>query len=159
MRQGPYAELLGELIESSEMPPLGFILTVGMVSNHGNWFTSGDHNKELQVLAQSYDWLLFLTDGGLSQFIDELLLHPSPSLSPVREAFLESYSGTSGSNKFTKVRIGLDADIALWNYFTSHEDEFKSWFNVIAPTGGDIEELRKNLQKLASKKTQSEQAL
>jgi hypothetical protein len=37
-----------------------FILTVGVVSNHGNWFTSENPNKELKVLAQSYDWLLFL---------------------------------------------------------------------------------------------------
>lgn len=35
----------------------GFILTIGVVSNHGNWFTADDLNKELLVLKQSYDWL------------------------------------------------------------------------------------------------------
>jgi len=50
-----------------------FILTVGIVSNHGNWFTSNDQNKEMKVLAQSYDWLLFLTDEGLATFVQEII--------------------------------------------------------------------------------------
>lgn len=76
---GSYEELILKVIQS-EGPELlrDFILTVSVVSNHGNWFTSDDHNKELKVLAQSYDWLLFLTDEGLSQFIHELLLEPEP---------------------------------------------------------------------------------
>lgn len=57
----------------------GFILTVGVVSNHGNWFTLENPNKELRVLSQAYDWLIFLTDAGLAQFIDKLLLHPHRS--------------------------------------------------------------------------------
>ena len=110
-----------------------------VVSNHGNWFTSDDPNKELQVLAQSYDWLLFLTDAGLSQFIEEMLLSPTPPLELARTAFLESYSGKRGANRFTKVRIGLDADTALWNYFASDDSRVNSWFNVIAPGGGLID--------------------
>lgn len=59
----PYVHLLEEIIKSRAPAMLkDFILTVGVVSNHGNWFTDEDHNKELRVLAQSYDWLLFLTD-------------------------------------------------------------------------------------------------
>ena len=149
-REGPYRGLLNELANSPEGPPSGFIFTVGVVSNHGNWFTSNDLNKELRVLAQSYDWLLFLTDNGLANFIDRLLLKPSVELDPVRQAFLASYSGKASSNQFTKVRIGLEADNALWNFFTSHAEEFKSWFNVIAPSDGNIEELRKDLLKLAN---------
>jgi len=38
---------------------------VGVVSNHGNWFIAEDHNKELKVLAQSYDWLLFFRTRDL----------------------------------------------------------------------------------------------
>ena len=41
LREGPYGELLRELTDSPETPPPGFILTVGVVSNHGNWFTYG----------------------------------------------------------------------------------------------------------------------
>jgi hypothetical protein len=136
------------------MPPgdlRGFILTVGVVSNHGNWFTSNNPNKELRVLAQSYDWLLFLTDAGLSQFIDKLLLNPTPELAPAREAFLASYSGTSGSNRFTKVRVGLEADEALRNYFTAHEPEVESWYNVISPQDSDLRHLQADLRKLANK--------
>lgn len=53
---GLYDEVLREVIDSSSVVEFaGFILTVGVVSNHGNWFTSDNHNKELRVLAQSYD--------------------------------------------------------------------------------------------------------
>ena len=150
LRGGLYLDLLRELIDSPETSPSGFILTVGVVSNHGNWFTSDDPNKELLVLAQSYDWLLFLTDAGLSHFIDKLLLNPTSELTSVRDTFLASYSGKSGANRFTKVRIGADADIVLLNYFASHEAEVKSWFHVIAPGEGNIEDLRSDLQKLAN---------
>lgn len=150
-RSGLYAELLSELIDSPDTRPNGFILTVGVVSNHGNWFTSQNPNKELEVLAQSYDWLLFLTDEGLAQFVDRLLLNPAPELTVIRDTFLASYSGKSGANRFTKVRIGLDADVALWNYFTMHSEEIDSWYNVISPGRSNIGELRENLRKLADK--------
>ena len=94
---------------------------------------------------------------GLSQFINELLLHPTPLLKPTREAFLASYTGKSGANRFTKVRMELDADAALWDYFGSHEADIKSWFNVIAPNDGNIDGLRTNLRKLANQSTRSEQ--
>ena len=88
-----YSDLLAEIIASNNIELLkNFVLTIGIVSNHGNWFTSENHNKELKVLAQSYDWLLFLTDLGLTKFITELLLAPKPELEPARIAFLASYN-------------------------------------------------------------------
>jgi len=64
LRYEPYTQLLKDIINSNNADLLRhFILTVGIVSNHGNWFTSNEHNKELRVLAQSYDWLLFLKDA------------------------------------------------------------------------------------------------
>jgi len=43
----PYGKYLQEIIASSESELLRrFILTIGVVSNHGNWFTSDNHNKE-----------------------------------------------------------------------------------------------------------------
>ena len=87
-----YDKMLRKIINSpssSDFP--GFILTVGVVSNHGNWFSSNSQNKELRVLAQAYDWLLFLTDRGLSEFIEKLILNPTQSLKPVSEAFRASY--------------------------------------------------------------------
>ena len=149
---GPYAALLREAVDSLPASDLReFILTVGVVSNHGNWFTSYNPNKELRVLAQSYDWLLFLTDAGLSQFIDELLLNPTSELEPAREAFLTSYSGNPGANRFTKVRVGVDADEALRRYFTVHEAEVETWFNVISPPDSGLNVLRSDLGKLAGK--------
>lgn len=64
LHYGPYPDLRRKMIDElspDEFP--GFVLTVGVVSNHGNWFTSSNPNKELRILAQSYDWLLFLTQG------------------------------------------------------------------------------------------------
>lgn len=151
-RTGLYEELLREAIDVlSAVELAGIILTVGVVSNHGNWFTSDDHNKELRVLAQSYDWLLFLTDAGLSYFIDKLLLHPTSEMAPAREAFLQSYSGRSGANRFTKVNMDVNADVALRSYFQAHEAEVETWFNVISPRDGTLETLQADLRKLAAK--------
>jgi len=149
---GDYALLLQNIIAGTNASHLrNFILTVGVVSNHGNWFTAENHNKELKVLAHSYDWLLFLTDGGLCQFIEKLLLKPVPELEPARDAFLASYQGKPGSNCFTKVKIRVEADLALKSYFKSHESEIESWFNVITPQDGSLTYLRNDLVKLLRK--------
>lgn len=152
LRTGDYSALLRQVIDGADKDMLRhFIVTVGVVSNHGNWFTAENHNKELKVLAHSYDWLIFLTDNGLCQFIEKLLLNPIDELKPAREAFLASYSGTSGKNCFTKTKIRVDADQALKRYFELHEPEVESWFNVIAPRGCTLKELRRDLVKLARK--------
>lgn len=148
----PYQELQREIISTSSPSDFsGFILTVGIVSNHGNWFTSDNQNKELRVLAQSYDWLLFLTDRGLSKFIGDLLLNPSDALNPARVAFQRSYSGQRGVNRFTKTRIDVDADKTLQRYFSQHRDEIEKWFNVINPTDGTLDSLRTDLRTLANR--------
>lgn len=151
-RSGPYLEIQREIISDSlpgEFP--GFILTVGVVSNHGNWFTSDNQNKELRVLAQSYDWLLFLTDSGLAKFIDDLLLNPSVELESAREAFRQSYSGQKGTNRFTKVRMDAQAAAALQAYFSLHGPEITEWFNVISPEGRALRSLRDDLGTLAGR--------
>ena len=54
----PYCELQREIIDASFPRTFpGFMLSIGVFSNHGNWFTSDNQNKELRVLAQSCDWL------------------------------------------------------------------------------------------------------
>lgn len=151
---GLYNELLREIINTPSVDESdGFILTVGVISNHGNWFTSDDHNKELRVLAQSYDWLLFLTDNGLTNLIDKLLLNPSSDLKPARKAFQESYSGHSRSdgNRFTKVRMDMSADNALRNYFIKNQAEIETWFNVISPHNSTLKSLKSDLHKLAKR--------
>jgi hypothetical protein len=152
LRTGAYSPLLRDVIDGAAAELLrNFILTVGVVSNHGNWFTAEDHNKELRVLAHSYDWLLFLTDSGLCQFIEKLLLKPVPELQPARDAFLASYPKKPGGSRFTKVTMGVDADLALKRYFKLHELEVESWFNVISPRGGTLRQLREDLVKLVGK--------
>lgn len=152
----PYTQFMAEIIASSDAFLLSnFMLTVGVVSNHGNWFTSSNHNKELEVLAQAYDWLLFLSDTGLAQFVQDLLLSPQPSLLPVKVAFEKSYTGHKGSNKFTKVQIDLDADNALQHYFLSNLQFVEGWFNVIAPANRTIQHLTSELTSLVQKNWQS----
>jgi hypothetical protein len=152
LHHGPYDKLLAEAIASKNPDFLrNFILTVGVVSNHGNWFSAENQNKELKVLAQSYDWLLFLTDNGLSDFISELLLKPTPELADARKAFLASYSGKSGKNRFTKVKMDTRADAVLQNYFRQHAKRIEGWFNIITPRAGSLKKLRSELTVLNGK--------
>ena len=156
LKVDPYNEFLAAIVNSKDHELLRhFILTVGVVSNHGNWFTSDDQNKELKVLAQSYDWLLFLTDAGLAKFIVDLLLSPSIEYKDARKAFMNSYSGTKGKNSFTKVTMHLKADRAIQRYFENHLSEIENWFHVVSPSDSSIDSLKDMLHTLAEKDWQS----
>jgi hypothetical protein len=122
-----------------------------VVSNHGNWFTSDNPNKELRVLAQSYDWLLFLTDDGLAQFIADILQSNAPAVAPAKKAFLESYTGRRAKTRFTKVQMALDADKVLQGYFARNIRRIEEWFNVISPTQGSIKALKSQIAVLSKK--------
>ena len=153
LMRGRYDELLQEVIHTDSADLLrDFILTIGVVSNHGNWFTAQNQNKEMKVLANAYDWLLFLTDTGLAEFIQDLLLTPTQEYQPIREAFLASYQGVKGQNQFTKVQINWNAHLLLRDYFVKHLDKIESWFNIVAPTQGTITALRENLSTLSRKR-------
>jgi hypothetical protein len=148
----PFVDLMEEVIYSSDKELLRqFILTVGVVSNHGNWFTSENPNKELKVLAQSYDWLLFLTDKGLSEFIDHLLFNPKKERRLIREIFLSSYTDGKRKNQFTKVQMNLEADRILLDYFVTNLKTVESWFNVISPKKKKLSILKDELKELKNK--------
>lgn len=148
----PYDELLHTIIIDNYPELLrNFTLSIGIVSNHGNWFTSENPNKELKVLAHSYDWLLFLTDSGLAQFITDLLLSPHPNYEPVKNAFLNSYKEGKKCNSFTKVKMDLDAHNALCHYFSRNISDIEKWFNIIAPNNGTISTLKEELFILKNK--------
>ncbi len=151
LKKEPYFDLQRKVLKAPEDYP-GFVFTLGIVSNHGNWFTAENQNKELHVLSQSYDWLLFLTDQGLSKFIKNFILNPSKEMSPVRNAFFSSYTGQSGKNRFTKVNIDVDADRVLRKYFDQNRNKIENWFNVISPSDGTISNLRNDLQSLVRSK-------
>jgi len=87
--------LMEEIIYSNDKELLRrFIVTVGVVWNRGNWLASENQNKELKVLAQSYDSLLFLTNNGLAEFIEKLLFKPTKEFAQIRTAFISSYTIT-----------------------------------------------------------------
>lgn len=147
-----YFELLTEIVDAKEPSMLiDFILTVGVVSNHGNWFTAETQNKELRVLAQSYDWLIFLTDSGLSEFVEDVLINPSKRYEVVRKAFRDTYDGQRSGTRFTKVQIDVEADRALREYFDQNKKRIDGWFNVISPEKRTLKELRRELHELANK--------
>lgn len=147
----PYNVFLRNLIESDSKLLKDFILSVGIVSNHGNWFTSGNQNKEMKVLSQSYDWLLFLTDNGLSRFITDLLLNPSPRYKVVADAFKETYSENKIKGYcFTKTKLDIRAHRALVEYFHNNIDSIEGWFNVIT-NGKTIVDLKGDLNILKNK--------
>ncbi len=148
----PYYEILDDIIKSEDPYLLrSFILTVGIVSNHGNWFTSEDHNKELKVLAQSYDWLLFLTDKGITEFIDKVILNPSKKFEKIKKAFLESYNSSKVKNRFTKVQMSLDANNGLLDYFKENISKIEGWFNIISPNDTSLNKLKKEIKLLKDK--------
>lgn len=149
----PYIDLMEKIIFSDNKELLRrFILTVGIVSNHGNWFTSDNQNKEMRVLSQSYDWMLFLTDCGLSEFIENLLLKPTKKFEFLRETFLASYKeGKKKKNQFTKVQMNIHADAILREYFSKNLTKIEKWFNVISPEKKEISVLKNELQELKIK--------
>lgn len=155
---GKYDDLLREIITTNNKQMYkDFILTIGVVSNHGNWFTSNNPNKELVVLRDAYDWLLFLTDEGLATFIEELLLNPKEAYKPAQTAFLSSYTSgkdgvrKTGKNQFTKAQIGTKADQALQDYFRQNREKIAKWFNIITPDNTSIDELREEIKTLSEK--------
>lgn len=158
----PYVDLMEEVIYSSEKELLRkFILTVGVVSNHGNWIKKGangklnfseeNFQKELMVLAQSYDWILFLTDQGLSEFIETLLLNPTKEFQFLRNTFLASYMEGKKKNQFTKVQMNLEADGILLKYFKDNIGIVEKWFKVISPSKKTLSILREELDELKNK--------
>ncbi|TAE37743.1 MAG: hypothetical protein EAZ70_02110 [Runella slithyformis] len=162
----PYVNLMEEIIYSSDKELLRkFILTVGVVSNHGNWikkttdgelsFSQENFQKELMVLAQSYDWLLFLTDQGLSDFIDKLLLHPIPEFQFLRDTFLASYTEGKKKNQFTKVQMNIEANRILLKYFKDNITVVESWFSVISPSLKNLTTLKDELEELKNKNWQT----
>lgn len=149
---GEHKAMLKEVIATDDPDRLrDFVLTVGVVSNHGNWFTMENQNKEMKVLAQSYDWLLFLTDAGLTEFITDVLLTPTEGHEAISLAFLASYGPESSSNMFTKISMNYEAHIQLLKYFAVNAEKVLSWFNVISPAEETLASMRTDLATLAGK--------
>lgn len=150
---GEYYAMLDKIVRGEEPELLKeFTLTVGVVSNHGNWFTSENKNKELEVLAQSYDWLVFLCDDGLAEFIEDVVFSAKNPLPSSRQAFVESYKADKKRNRFTKSKIDARADAELVSYFRRNARRIESWFSVIAPSGKSLADLRSQLVALASRR-------
>lgn len=142
-----YDSFLQGAIDRGDLDALeNVVLTVGVVSNHGNWFTGETQNKEMRVLAQSYDWLLFLTDAGLAEFIEDVLQGSREDLAATRAAFGASFGRISGATRFTKVTIDAEADQELTDYFAA-ERPWDRWFNVITPDS-TVSKLRDDLLRM-----------
>lgn len=149
-----YYEFIRGAIDRKDSDSLAnVVLTVGVVSNHGNWFTAETQNKEMRVLAQSYDWLLFLTDIALAEFIETVLQGDNEDFKATRAAFAASHARDKKQTTFTKVTIDPDADKELTTFF-ANEEIWDRWFNVIAPFDLPIGDLKNDLVQLAAIKEQ-----
>jgi len=130
----------------------GLNLSIGIVSNHDNWFTDEKLNKELLVLKAAYDWLLFMSDNAMVKFVNDLLLDPNPKFAAAKNAFAKSYAYGKKENVFTKVKIQRDADLALRKYFSENITDIEKWFTVLQPENKSIEELKITLGKLSNRR-------
>lgn len=149
---GEHVQLLDQIVATNDADLLQhFSASIGVVSNHGNWFTALDRNKELEVLAGSYDWLLFLTDHGLAEFIEDLLLDAERISTRIRECFLASYTVKKSGNAFTKVKIDYQSHLELVEYFKTNSERIESWFELISPLQKSIDDLRVQLNTLRDK--------
>jgi hypothetical protein len=79
------------------------------------------------------------------------LVDPTPELAAARKAFLQSYDGKSSGNRFTKVKIDVNADLVLRSYFEEHAKKIESWFNIITPKKKPLSVLQDELRKLDCK--------
>ena len=145
-----YDSLLAKMIRDGDPETLrDIVLTVGVISDHGNWFTRDNQNKETMVLSQSYDWLLFLTDEGLAGFISDAILGNDPTMKVVSEAFMSCYDDAAArKTPFTKSSLPACVDAALTEYFHDNRARIASWFNVLTPESGTVEMLMKELKDL-----------
>lgn len=147
-----YFKLMERILIGDLRGLYGFTLTVGVVSNYGNWFTSDNPDDDIKALQHEYDWLLSISDDGLAKFAGHILSDAMPAC---RAAFTSSCSVNSATrrkniNTFTKSFIDYDADVELTKYFTDNADEILSWFNVMFPAGGSIDMLKIILRSLAA---------
>lgn len=72
----------------------------------------------------------------------------------VRKAFIDSYPPSGSSSKknvFTKKKMKKEAHLALDAYFSANITRIETWFNVISPNGGTIQDLKKILKRLKEK--------
>lgn len=145
-----YNILLNKIINKDINNIKNFILTIGIVSNHGNWFTNSNKNKELEVLSNSYDWLLFLTDSGLTEFVKDIF-----DIDKCKESFKYSYSidtitSKKNSNIFTKSCISYEADKSLTAYFKDNINKIETWFEILNKEDKSINDLYQQLKSLNS---------
>ena len=148
---GDYNSTMRQLVSEGTLDEIaGMIVTVGVVSNHGNWFTRDSMNKEMKVLQGAYDWLLFLKDEALATFITETILEPAPQYESIKTAFLSTYTaGRTGGSRFTKKTMDRDAYAAMAEYFSANQSVIEgSWFEQLSEGRGSLTDLKVELQTL-----------
>jgi len=144
---GPYDHMVSRIIKSNDPKTLSkFVMRVGIVSNHGNWITSSNPNKELRVLQQSYDWLLFLTDRGLTCFVEEAIM--SGRYPAIQSAFYSGHAKESRQNPFTKSNMDHDAHIELLCYFNQNKIRVEAWLDIMSPHKRPLGALKRQITEL-----------
>lgn len=147
---GDYDTMVSRTIKTDNLKTLSrFIMSVGVVSDHGNWLTSGKPNKELRVLQQSYDWLIFLTDQGLACFVEKVIM--SGRYPAIQNAFYSSHAEKNGKNQFTKSNMLYDAHMEMLCYFIKNKTRVEAWLDVMSPHNRPLSVLKRQIGDLRGK--------
>tara|TARA_B100001540_G_C15792289_1_gene636035 strand:- start:737 stop:1867 length:1131 start_codon:yes stop_codon:yes gene_type:complete len=142
LQYGPFIPFLQEIIKSNDSPFLrNLVLTVGIVSDHGNWFTANNLNKEMKVLKQSYDWLLFVSDKGVTQFYQDII-----KIKEIKKCLEQT-----DYKEFSKQKLCYDAHLKLVEYFEKNIKSIESWLEIITDSKLKIKDLKDQIDNLSNK--------
>jgi len=98
---------------------------------------------------RSLDWVVWIEDALLVDYVQTLLL----SDSPVRDAFTLSLQDPRF--RFTKTWLSADVDQCLRQYILGPKD-ISDKFRVLAPEGASLADLASMLKSLLETKTQAD---
>jgi hypothetical protein len=115
-----------------------------------NWFPEGVAKKDIKVLVENYDWVIWVEDAALFQFAEDLLFKETR----VAEAFQRQHSSTRkvGERLFSKQSMWIPAHEGLCRYMASNYQEIKKkWFKVLGREKLPIDSLFLELDKLTTR--------
>jgi hypothetical protein len=145
----PYESVWEEIIRGRLVVP-GAVRSVVFLGNMVNWFPGGVAKKDIKVLVENYDWVIWVEDAALVQFAEDLLFRKTK----VAEAFKRQHSSNRklGERLFSKQSMWIPAHEELCSYIASNYQTIKKkWFRVLGREKMATDDLFLELDKLATR--------
>ena len=117
-------------------------------------FNHQDIQKEIKMLAKSYDWLLSVTDQGLLEFVEKFILVPQNGDYFLRNLLLSENEKAHIEKRPLQDWMSTEIDKRLTDFFSENPQKIESWFYVMAPAK-KLSELKRDLGKLQNKNWES----